>query len=96
MNNLIFIIYLIFIIIISIIIITYFFFNFIESPIEKNKTGQLNRIIKYLPNTKSFFKRNSRLKGCIGERCINGGYCYDCKGPSASCCCYDIQCLDKR
>lgn len=95
MNNLLFIIYLIFIIIISIIIITYFFITFIKIPDKNNINYQKpKKIIKTIPNLKGYFKRNSKLKGCRGQRCINGGYCFNCQGPNATCCCYDAQCLN--
>lgn len=98
MNNLLFVIYLIFIIIISIIIITYFFITFIKIPdnnlVNYQKPKKKKKIIKTIPNLKRFFKRNSKLKGCRGQRCINGGYCFNCQGPNATCCCFDAQCLN--
>ena len=33
------------------------------------------------------------LPGCRADKtCPRGNLCYNCKGPNATCCCYDSQC----
>jgi hypothetical protein len=89
MSNLLFIFYLLIIIIFMIIIITLFFNEFIiiqpTKLISKHKTQSYQCLIR-----NKFIKK--KLNGCYRGKCVNGGYCKDCQGNNATCCCYDFQC----
>ena len=103
MNNLLFIFYLITIISMMIILITYFFNNFIIIPQKSpSPTHSLPRARYNRPRFSwriPFFNRimfRRKLRGCRRGKCINGSYCMNCQGPSATCCCYDFQCSKQR
>ena len=94
MNNLQFILFLLFIIIFMTIVITLFFNEVIITiPKDSYKKPWYSWLLDNPFESKHF---RGRLKGCHRGKCINGGYCFNCQGHRATCCCYDFQCANKR